>query len=1181
MTKIFNRSVAIVLSLLVLISLFAVAIPVLAGSVNDPVDDCIDYSSSGRVSITANQDTIWFGQHGDGSWMWFLNGNPGACMSPDKKSRITTGTFTKYYLKNDSNLAKAFFYLLPPLDADGDEIGYDAAKAKSTSGFYLPVEDRQIMNNAHFTHYNLETASTWWDAYEGGGRPSYWRILGAASERIGGDGEDSHELYALAHFLLGRIASGETLGKTYTETDYVLEDLIEVVDMLPDVPEYAKVFYIDGNQGTGESGWYQSFMSAEPRYYFTVQKSSAIPEVSKGNKAYSTKGIRYSVSTSKSDFDPDGNNYIGYIELDKNGFGHSIEGSRPTLSKNLSPGTYYLKESVIPEDCNYEMSDTVYTVKLNSSHTYNQPLEISVTDEPKLCYFDIQKESANPEISDADKDKYSMEGIEYYVSKSNTDFDPNGTNYIGMIKLDKNGYGHSKKGSRTLNELGAGTYYVQEGYIPPSRALYWERSTEVYTITVNTSNTVNQPLHLNVTEVPKVRSASLQIIKKSDNETFTTDNACYSLKGAEFKVYEVKTDDFGKEIPNYEKQVGTTYVTNDSGSIEIPSGVLEVGKKYAIEEKKAPKGFDLYTDKNGNHYIISDTLTTEGCTVTFEEPCKGDPATVKVIKKGSNNKEIPGVIFTVTHFSDPTITTKEQAEAAKNTITRSWDFVTKGNGSFSYSEEYLYEGYTSKYPDYIQGNDSEHGLYYMTQIVDGVEKTSTAFPLGTVMIQEKWAPERYDLDFEPKFINITEDYVEGEPVPFEVTVVDPENKKTVVEARKIWSDDGDREGVRPNKLTVTLYRDGEIYEDVPGGAVQELNDGNNWTYSWGELYEEENIYDENKVYLRKETHKYEVVEEEVEGYYLTRTAKRQIEGGHRWVFYNKHDIAYKPLVINKVWDNNNDASGLQPDEVKVKVFRISDSGEELLTKDDKHNAVGDNGIITLSKNTETPYQFVIKDLYKYYGGGKEYSYRVEEVDVPDYFDVNISYGTVPVKVADGVGGMPDTYADAVKTTIKNTEKTGAATLLKVNSSDEPLPQVGFKLYRVEGNTAKSVSIVKNDTIGKFEFTGFGAYDSAEEVFTGDDGKVSFDKLPFGDYFLLETTTANGYIPFEDRIEFSISPDDPDFENVSVGIVNSKSILPETGGMGNYIFYGIGALALIGVIVLVIVYIKKKNFRKEK
>jgi len=448
MTKIFNRSVAIVLSLLVLISLFAVAIPVLAGSVNTPVGNCVDYSSSGKVSITANQDTIYFGQHGNGSWMWFLNGNPGACMSPDKRSLIKTGTFTKYYLKNDSNLAKAFFYLLPPLDSDGSEIGPDAAKAKATSGFYLPVEDREIMDKAHFTHYNLETASTWWNAYEGGGRPAYWRILGAASERIGGDGVDTRQLYALAHFLLGRIASGEALSKTYTETDYVLEDLIEVVDRLPAVPEYAKVFYIDGNQGTGNSGWYQSFMSAEPRYYFTVQKSSTKPAVTDHNKAYSTEGIRYSVSTSKTDFDPNGSKYIGYIELDKNGFGHSIEGSRKSLSKNLSPGTYYLKESVIPEGCNYEMSDTVYTVKLTSSHTYNQPLKISVTDGPKLCYFDIHKSSSNEAISGSDPEKYSMEGIEYNVSKSKTDFDKSGSNYIGMIELDKNGYGHSKNGSR-------------------------------------------------------------------------------------------------------------------------------------------------------------------------------------------------------------------------------------------------------------------------------------------------------------------------------------------------------------------------------------------------------------------------------------------------------------------------------------------------------------------------------------------------------------------------------------------------------------------------------------------------------------------------------------------------------------------------------------------------------------
>ena len=202
-----------------------------------------------------------------------------------------------------------------------------------------------------------------------------------------------------------------------------------------------------------------------PHGYFKVIKSSANTSITNGNSKYTFANIQYSVSKSKTDFSTSGSNYLGYIQLNAAGEGHSKNGSRATL-RFLPPGTYYVKETYVPSGCGYEKNDTVYTVTVTKNHTTTAPLVLRVSDEPKTCYGKIVKASTRPEITSGDPD-YTMEGIRYSFSKSKTDFSPQGSNYIGYVQLDENGVGYTENGSRkTLRELAPGTYYVKESVIP-------------------------------------------------------------------------------------------------------------------------------------------------------------------------------------------------------------------------------------------------------------------------------------------------------------------------------------------------------------------------------------------------------------------------------------------------------------------------------------------------------------------------------------------------------------------------------------------------------------------------------------------------------------------------------------------------------------------------------------------
>lgn len=116
--------------------------------------------------------------------------------------------------------------------------------------------------------------------------------------------------------------------------------------------------------------------------YGKIVKASTRPEITNGNPDYSMDGIRYSFSKSKTDFSPSGSNYIGYVQLDENGVGYTAEGSRATL-RNLVPGTYYVKESVIPASCKYKMDNTVYTMTFTFDNDENHLKVLNVKDEPE------------------------------------------------------------------------------------------------------------------------------------------------------------------------------------------------------------------------------------------------------------------------------------------------------------------------------------------------------------------------------------------------------------------------------------------------------------------------------------------------------------------------------------------------------------------------------------------------------------------------------------------------------------------------------------------------------------------------------------------------------------------------------------------------------------------------------
>ena len=124
---------------------------------------------------------------------------------------------------------------------------------------------------------------------------------------------------------------------------------------------------------------------------------------------------------------------------------------------------------------------------------------------------------------------------------------------------------------------------------------------------------------------------------------------------------------------------------------------------------------------------------------------------------------------------------------------------------------------------------------------------------------------------------------------------------------KVWVDDNNRDGIRPVSLAVTLTgSDGSV-------RTRRLNDANGWTVTIDDL----------PLYYNDEPISYTWSEEMIEGYTLIETVS-----GNNAVFSNVHEVARTAVSVRKVWDDRNNAGGMRPDALSV---RLQSNGSVILS----------------------------------------------------------------------------------------------------------------------------------------------------------------------------------------------------------------------------------------------------------
>ena len=185
--------------------------------------------------------------------------------------------------------------------------------------------------------------------------------------------------------------------------------------------------------------------------------------------------------------------------------------------------------------------------------------------------------------------------------------------------------------------------------------------------------------------------------------------------------------------------------------------------------------------------------------------------------------------------------------------------------------------------------------------------------------------------------------------------------KTKVQLTKKWDDANNQDGIRPASITVRLYKDG-----APTDQTIELSEANQWHGTFENL----------DVNAAGKALNYTVKEENVpEGYTLSIDDK---DLAHL-VLTNKHEPNVTQIQVTKKWDDGDDKDGLRPKTIKVQLYADGKKAGE---------------VVELSVDNKWTYTFT--DLVEK-ANGKAISYTVEEVDVPEGYQVS--------KIDDGKGNV--------------------------------------------------------------------------------------------------------------------------------------------------------------------------------
>lgn len=256
------------------------------------------------------------------------------------------------------------------------------------------------------------------------------------------------------------------------------------------------------------------------------------------------------------------------------------------------------------------------------------------------------------------------------------------------------------------------------------------------------------------------------------------------------------------------------------------------------------------------------------------------------------------------------------------------------------------------------------GAVLATQVSDkDGDLAFTTLTEGTYTLKETKAPNNYKLDETEHAVVVTYDAdqqlyhvtIDGEATGSKASPKVIANEQDIhyidLEASKVWDDQDNVEGLRPDKIEFQLYKNG-----TAEGKPVALSAGNDWKVTFSSLPDKDN--DGNVI-------TYTVKEVKVPTHYTAESQEAQFVDGKATIT-NKRTPETTEVSVKKVWDDAQNQDGLRPSTITVHLLA---NGEEVQTA-------------TLSGEGDTwSHSFTDLPVYK---NGQKLVYTVTEDTVANY-----------------------------------------------------------------------------------------------------------------------------------------------------------------------------------------------------
>jgi len=916
-----------------------------------------------------------------------------------------------------------------------------------------------------------------------------------------------------------------------------------------------------------------------------LQKTSANPELTKGNSCYSLAGAEYSIYTNKS---CSKDSYFGFIRTDANGFGvygDGLDSKGKHVGADVTNRTYYAKETKAPKG--YKLDTTVYTFKDSGKKTVDGTVIYSFTckDVPTNDPVGVVLQKQDAKTGQATTRLAGAEfTLKFYAGTYKTEAELKGvpatrswlikTNEKGRAILDKDFLvsGDDFYYKDGIVTLPLGTVTIQETKAPENYELnpdlYIGQITEEGGLTWLTTNLLTPEGQLIVPESETVRGG-LSIHKSSDDAI---------IKDIWFRI----TSDNG-----YSKDVAT----NSMGTINLED--LDIFNdnneyvKYTIEEL----GFK---DANGNYYIPKRyktegpktvTLKNDG-TVTVSFNNSIDTVPLNIIKS-ADDKNVSGIYFKVTASTGKTYTviTDNEGKASvsglpvydteDNVITYTVEElgIKKGDGTFEIPVRYVKP--SSQTVKFVDGTSviKTRTLTFKNNLKKGVAKIAKTSDDGVVQgiyfkiesdyndysaisstgktgiwsiyslpvynkVGEKIKYTVTELGFKQSdgTYKIPEYYFHDEPQTVELT----ENTTTTVNFKNLHK----KGSLLILKSSSDKVVDGIYFE------VKSLTDGFEY---------DEYVATNSKGMAQLENMEVCNADGEEILYEIRELGFKQADGTYK---LPKRYVSKEPEQFSFNADNMKPGRKATytytlHNSLRLASLNVKKTSEDNIVNGITFNVKGSNGVDYGNKTVDSSGMSYYTKLPVYDDDDNLIKYTVTELGIKQddgTYKIPYRYNEVKPQI---VTLKYDTATETAMTEtalFNNTLKLGSVTINKVDNDGKAIEGAKFNLVSKE--TGEIFATVTTDK----------------------DGKGIISDVPQGDYSLEETQTIAGLNLLKEASDITISGDSEETLYYTFNVKETYApVLPMTGGANAIcVMFGLSAVCLIAGCAIFFIKNKKKK-----